>query len=203
MAVNESRLKEGTLTLGGTGGTGGVEFACQPTNVRVTPSHDETGDEVETLCGDKLAADTKTSWALAGTSIQDFDSPEGFVQFSVENNLDVVEFTWQPNAGAFEVAGEVQVRACEIGGDVNTRITTDFEWPCQNDPEFTWPPVVPLAAQAEPTGEPESEAEPTAEPEPEAEPPAEPEPTTEPESEPPLEGEPPVEGEPAGPAYGP
>ena len=141
MAVNESRLKTGKFTLGGAAGVGGTEFACQATNVRVTPSHDETGDEVETLCGDKLAPDVKTSWALAGTSIQDFDSPDGFVQYSVENNLQVVEFSWQPNAGTFTVLGTVQVRAVEIGGDVNTRLTTDFEWPCQDDPTFTWPAV--------------------------------------------------------------
>jgi len=174
VAVNEARLKEGTLTLGGAAGVGGTEFACQATNVRVTPSHDETGDEVETLCGDKLAADTKTTWSLAGTSIQDFDSPDGFVQYSVENNLQVVEYSWQPNAGTFAVTGTVQVRACEIGGDVNTRLTTDFEWPCQDDPTFTWPVVGANGAQAEP--EP-----PQAEPEPEPEPQAEPEPYPEPE----------------------
>jgi hypothetical protein len=141
VAVNESRLKTGMLTLGGAAGVGGTEFACQQTNVRVTPSHDETGDEVETLCGDKLAPDVKTSWALAGTSIQDFDSPDGFVQYSVENNLEVVEYSWKPNVSTFEVTGTVQVRAVEIGGDVNTRLTTDFEWPCQDDPVFAWPVV--------------------------------------------------------------
>ena len=159
MAVNESRLKTGTLTLGGAAGVGGTEFACQATNVRVTPSHDETGDEVETLCGDKLAPDVKTSWSLAGTSIQDFDSPDGFVQYSVENNLGVVEYSWQPNAGTFEVTGTVQVRAVEIGGDVNTRLTTDFEWPCQDDPVFTWPTVAGAAATG-PQPEPEPETEP-------------------------------------------
>lgn len=155
MAVNEARLKTGKLTLGGTGSppTGGTEFACQATNVRVTPSHDETGDEVETLCGDKLAPDVKTTWTLAGTSIQDFDSPDGFVQYSVENNLEVVSFTWQPNASTFIVAGTVQVRAVEIGGDVNTRLTTDFEWPCQDDPTFTWPTVTGTT-----TGSPTAEA---------------------------------------------
>ena len=164
MAVNESRLKTGKLTLGGTGSPpiGGTEFACQATNVRVTPSHDETGDEVETLCGDKLAPDVKTSWALAGTSIQDFDSPDGFVQYSVENNLDVVEYSWQPNAGTFEVTGTVQVRAVEIGGDVNTRLTTDFEWPCQDDPVFTWPTVAGATAEASTAEEPAAE-EPAAE----------------------------------------
>lgn len=153
MAVNESRLKTGKLTLGGAAGVGGTEFACQATNVRVTPSHDETGDEVETLCGDKLAPDVKTSWSVAGTSIQDFDSPDGFVQYSVEQNLEVVEYSWQPNTSTFEVTGTVQVRAVEIGGDVNTRLTTDFEWPCQDDPTFTWPAGAGAAATAGPATE--------------------------------------------------
>jgi hypothetical protein len=181
VAVNESRLKTGKLTLGGAAGVGGTEFACQATNVRVTPSHDETGDEVETLCGDKLAPDVKTSWSLAGTSIQDFDSPDGFVQYSVENNLQVVEYSWQPNTSTFEVTGTVQVRAVEIGGDVNTRLTTDFEWPCQDDPVFTWPTVAGTATAGSPAAE-----EPTAE-EAEAEtvdgPPSTPEAPTEPDEE--------------------
>ena len=154
MAVNEARLKTGKLTLGGAAGVGGTEFACQQTNVRVSPSHDETGDEVETLCGDKLAPDVKTSWSLAGTSIQDFDSPDGFVQYSVENNLEVVEYSWQPNTSTFEVTGTVQVRAVEIGGDVNTRLTTDFEWPCQDDPVFTWPAVTGATAASTVDGPP-------------------------------------------------
>jgi len=190
VAVNESRLKTGKLTLGGAAGVGGTEFACQATNVRVTPSHDETGDEVETLCGDKLAPDVKTSWSLAGTSIQDFDSPDGFVQYSVENNLQVVEYSWQPNTSTFEVTGTVQVRAVEIGGDVNTRLTTDFEWPCQDDPVFTWPTVAGATAEAstaeEPAAEEPAAERPTAE-EAEAEtvdgPPSTPEAPTEPDEE--------------------
>lgn len=137
--ITESKLKNGLLTLGGTGGTGGTEFGCQPTNVRITPSHDESGDEVETLCGDTLSPDVKTTWSLAGTSIQDFDNPDGLIAYSVEHNLEDVEFVWQANEGEFKVAGTLQVRALEIGGDVNTRITSDFEWPLQGDPTFTWP----------------------------------------------------------------
>jgi hypothetical protein len=137
--ITESKVKNGTLTLGGTAGVGGTEFACQATNVRLTPSHDESGDEVETLCGDKLPPDVKTTWSLAGTSIQDFDDPAGFIKFSIDNNLEDTEFSWQPNAGDTTVAGTVQVRALEVGGDVNARITTDFEWPVQGDPDWTWP----------------------------------------------------------------
>jgi hypothetical protein len=163
MAIVESKLKTGKLTLGGTGSpvTGGVEFACQATNVRIAPTFNDTGDPVETLCGDTLAPDTTTDWALQGTSIQDFDSPDGFIQFSWENNLVNTPFTWQPNASSVSYTGTVQVRALEVGGDVNTRITTDFDWPCQGMPDATWP--VAGGAAAEPQ---EEEEEPYQEPEP-------------------------------------
>jgi hypothetical protein len=151
MAIVESKLKTGKLTLGGTlpvdpappgPPTGGTEFSCQATNVRIVPSFNDTGDPVETLCGDTLAADTTADWALQGTSIQDFDSPDGFIQYSWENNLENVPFVWQPNASATMYYGTVQVRALEVGGDVNTRITTDFDWPCNGMPEAVWPTVL-------------------------------------------------------------
>lgn len=140
MAVVESKLKQGKLTLGGTGSppTGGVEFSCQATNVRITPSFTEDGDTVETLCGDKLAPSVSTEWALAGTSIQDFDAPDSFIQWSWDNNMTDQTFTWQPNAGTTVVSGIVQVRALEMGGDVAKRITSDFEWRLQGDPDATW-----------------------------------------------------------------
>jgi hypothetical protein len=143
MAVNESKLKTGTLTIGGTGSPpiGGSEFACQATNVRLAPTHNDTGDEVETLCGDKLGADTDTSWALQGTSIQDFDDPDGFVMFAFDSNLQTVPFSWQPSATSPTFTGTCNVRAVEIGGDVNVRLSTDFEWPVIDGPDVT-PPVV-------------------------------------------------------------
>jgi hypothetical protein len=151
MAIVESKLKEGKLTLGGTGSpaTGGVEFACQATNVRITPSFTEDGDTVETLCGDKLAPSVTTDWALAGTSIQDFDSPDSFVQWSWENNMTDQAFTWQPNAGTTSISGTVQVRALEMGGDVAKRITSDFEWRLQGDPTATWPSVTARSTDTE------------------------------------------------------
>jgi hypothetical protein len=151
MAIAESKLKTGTLTLGGTGDppVGGSEFACQATNVRIVPSFNDTGDPVETLCGDTLSADTTVDWALQGTSIQDFDSPEGFIQFSWDNNLTNVPFVWTPNDSGVSYSGTVQVRALEVGGDVNTRITTDFDWPCQGMPEATWVPPLPLDEEQE------------------------------------------------------
>jgi len=139
--ITESKLKEGKLTLGGTGSPpiGGVEFSCQATNVRVAPTFNDTGDEVETLCGDKLSPDTKATWNLQGTSIQDFDAPESFIKYTWDNNLVKTPFTWQPNANSTVVSGIAQIRAVEMGGDVNVRLTTDFDWPLDGDPDVTWP----------------------------------------------------------------
>jgi hypothetical protein len=152
--ITESKLKSGKLTLGGTGSppVGGEEFACQATNVRIVPTFNDQGDEVETLCGDKLSPDTTSTWNLQGTSIQDFDNPESFIKYTWDNNLTKIPFTWQPNAAATVISGIVQMRAVEMGGDVNTRITTDFDWPLDGDPDVTWPVAAPpLAADEEPT----------------------------------------------------
>lgn len=148
MAVVESKLKTGTLTLGT---APGVEYACQQTNVRVTPTHNEDGDTVETLCGDVLSPSTTTVWALNGTAIQDWDAPGGlgFIQYSWENNGDTVPFEWQPNANATTISGEVTVRALEMGGDVNTRITSDFEWPLAGEPTVVWPTTAATATVTE------------------------------------------------------
>jgi hypothetical protein len=164
MAVIESKLKSGSLLLGT---SPGVEYACQQTNVRIVPEHNEEGDEVETLCGDVLTPSTTTSWTLQGTAIQDWDAAGGvsFIQYSWENDGDTVDFSWTPNAGATTITGQVTVRALELGGDVNTRITSDFTWPMAGAPTAVWP----VTAGDEPDEEPE--------PEPDEEPDEEPEPT--------------------------
>jgi hypothetical protein len=145
MAIVESKLKTGKLTLGVAPGT---EFACQATNVRIVPSFNEEGDAVETLCGDTLAPATTTTWNLQGTSIQDFDKPNGFIEYSWTNNLLEVPFTWQPNASSAKFTGTVQVRAVEVGGDVNVRLTTDFDWPISGVPTPTWGSAVVAASGA-------------------------------------------------------
>jgi hypothetical protein len=135
--IHESKLKSGKLLLGV---APGVEYACQATNVRVVPTFNEEGEAAETLCGDTLAPSTTTTWALQGTHIQDWDAPGGLsiIQYSWINNLTTVPFTWNPNAGTTAIAGNVQVRALEMGGDVNTRITSDFDWPISGTPTPTW-----------------------------------------------------------------
>jgi hypothetical protein len=175
MTITESKLKTGKLTLGGTGEpvTGGVDFACQATNVRIVPTFNDESDAVETLCGDKLAAFTTTDWALQGTSIQDFDDPDGFIKYTWDNNLTETAFSWQPNTGATVFSGTVQIRALEVGGDVNSRITTDFDWPITGDPEATWPAPVGGTVTTQPNepdqdeDDQEEEEEPVEEPTPE------------------------------------
>lgn len=131
MTIVESRLKTGILTFGGTTDppAAGVSFACQATNVRVTPSYDDDGDALETLCGDTIPAGKKESWVLAGTSVQDFDDPLGFITYCFTNRMTTVPFTWQANqTGAPLWSGSVVLEALEEGGDVNSRITTDWEF---------------------------------------------------------------------------
>lgn len=128
MTIVESKLKTGILELGPDPGT---DFACQASNVRIVPKHDESGDPLETLCGDSLGADTIRSDTLNITAVQDFTDPDGFVLWTWENDLVAVAFSWTPSATSPTFTGTVQVRALEIGGDVNKRLTTDAEWSIQ------------------------------------------------------------------------
>lgn len=134
MPVTESKIKSGTLTVGG------VAFSCQPTNVRVTPSHDESGDPLEVLCGDVLSPDTTRSDTLSITAVQDFTDAAGFQRFSWDNDGDAVPFVWDTGSGGPTFTGTVKVRALEVGGDVNKRLTVDAEWPCVGP--VTWAPAV-------------------------------------------------------------
>lgn len=153
--ITQSRVKEGIFTLGPVGGTGtAVSFACQTTNIRLTPTYDDDGDRLETLCGASSPPGKKESWALAGTSVQDFDDPDGFVRFCRDHATEDVPFQWVPNVvGAEQVDGTVQVLALEYGGDVNSQLTTDFEFECVGKPVWTeYVAAPPLAAEA-PAGE--------------------------------------------------
>ena len=140
MPITESRVRTGTLTFGGSGGgTGpdGTTFACQATTVKVTPSYDDDGDAVETLCGDSIPAGKKEKWTINGTSIQDFDDPEGFLAYCYTNSLQTVAFTWTPNPTGPTWAGDCVIKALEEGGDVNSRLTTDWEFDVSGRPTRT------------------------------------------------------------------
>lgn len=137
MPITESKLKNGTLTLDA------VEFGTQATNVRLVPEVEEQGEAVEALSGDELAADETTNWTLTVEAIQDFDDPAGFVKFCFDNAGMSVPFTWEPNdkiesTSALSFAGTVKVRAVEIGGPVNTRNSSEVEFPAT---DVTWTPA--------------------------------------------------------------
>lgn len=127
-AIEDSRLKGGTLTLDG------QQFGKQMTSVSLEPSENTEGEDVETLTGATLSAEETTSWALNLGAIQDFDDPLGFVEFARANAGEDVAFSWLPNAaGAPTYSGTVKVRAVTIGGDVATRLTTTKAWPVVGD----------------------------------------------------------------------
>lgn len=134
MPPKESRLKSGTLTLGG------VAFATQATNVSIKPDYDEQGDQLEVLSGDVLTPDEVGTYSLNITAIQDFDEPDGFVAFSWNNELEVVPYVWEPSgATGPSYSGQVKVKAVEVGGDVNKRLDTQVEWPCEGRPVVVYP----------------------------------------------------------------
>ena len=151
MTITESRLKNGLLTFGGTvePPTDGTSFACQATNVHVTPSYNDDGDPIESLCGDTIPAGKKETWVLAGTSVQDFDDPLGFLTYCFENRMQTVTFLWQPNiTGAPEWSGEVVIVALEEGGDVNARLTADWEFDVSGVPVRAYAEDLPLGDEA-------------------------------------------------------
>jgi hypothetical protein len=156
MPIVQSRVKKGVLTFGVAPDT--HDFSCQPTNIRLTPTTN-TEDPLETLCGDTAAGTGSTTWALAGTSIQDFDDPEGFLMHCFDHNGEVVDFSWQPNETSGTWTGQITVQALEIGGDVNTRITSDFTFPVNGTPVYTAPGPL-TTEEPPPTEEPTTTEEP-------------------------------------------
>lgn len=147
MTITESRVKDGTLTLGT---APGVEFGCQVTNVRINSSYDDDGDAVETLCGDQIAPGRKLgSRSLAGTVIQDWTATaDSFIEYCFDNDLTEVAFTFTPNVEGPTLSGtcRIEVPSETYGGDVNTRITSDFEF-ALTAPLVRTPPVVAAGAK--------------------------------------------------------
>lgn len=133
MAIEESRLKGGTLTLDA------LPFAKQASSVKLVPSTDSEGERIETLDESTIEPDERTTWELEIGAVQDFDDEAGFVEFARLNAGEVVPFVWEPNATGPSYAGTVKVRPVEIGGDVNTRLATTATWPVIGDPEPTYP----------------------------------------------------------------
>ena len=144
MTINESRLMNGTLTLGETATA--LDVSCQISNVRISSSYSDDGNTVTTLCGETKPAPRKLDGRkLEGTFVQDFDWPEaqkGFTDFCWNHDLEVVAFTYTPSdvTTGPVITGNVmiEVPAETYGGDVNTRITSDFSWNIQEEPTRTY-----------------------------------------------------------------
>jgi hypothetical protein len=133
MAITESKLKSGVLTFGPEDKLL-LTASCQATAVTLEPDFEDTGDAVETLCGDALTASQTTMWSLNFTGIQDWTNVEGFVNFAFDHDGETVDFTWTPNANGPTWTGKCTVKAVLIGGDVDARLTTDAEWPVAGKP---------------------------------------------------------------------
>ena len=154
MTITESRLKDGTLTLGPVG-TGQLDMSCQLTNVVITSNYADDGDAVTTLCGDQKPAGRKLdSRTLDGTFVQDFDDADGVVAYLWDNDLTVVAYTYTPNDSGLTIAGTVllEVPQSTYGGDVATRVTSDFSWKMQDEPTRTYTAPGGLQAEKETVG---------------------------------------------------
>jgi hypothetical protein len=151
--INESRLMNGTLTLGPTG-TGEIDLSCQVTNARITSAYSDDGDAVQTLCGDTKPPPRKLDGhKLEGTIVQDFSFDEasgGVIDYLWNHDLEVVAYTYTPNDDATVpvITGTllIEIPADTYGGDVGKRTTSDFVWSLQEKPTRTY--TVPGAASA-------------------------------------------------------
>lgn len=134
MAITDSRVRNGVLSLGDTP----IQFECQATNVRIVADHTQE-DGIETLCGDMSEPSLETTYTLAITAIQDFDDPAGFVNYCFDETGTAVAFEWAPGPilTSPTFSGICQIRAVEIGGDVAAQLTTDAEFPIIGKPTRT------------------------------------------------------------------
>lgn len=155
MAIVESRLREGTLTVGTA--PDDLDLSCQITNARYTASYSDDGDAVETLCGDKIApAEKADGGALEGTFIQDWTAPaaDSIIMYLMAHSLEEVPYTYTPNPDGPTFSGNLRLKLPSefLGGDVNTRITSDFAWQVTDWPPTITPPVGATTATATPSG---------------------------------------------------
>lgn len=126
----ESKLKTGTLSLGGT------QFAIQAKHVSLVPDQSNVGENLEVLSGDILYGGELTTWTLHIEALQDFELTAGLQNYLLTNAGLVVAFIWKPKTGTQvpTYSGTVLVRAPEIGGDVNTRLDHAVDLPLRTGP---------------------------------------------------------------------
>lgn len=134
----QSKLKNGTLTLGADG-PGQCVVHTQASNVRITPKTNDGGDALELLDGTVLTGDATTDWSLIVKAIQDFDDPAGFQNWTWDNLGEEHPYEWTPNADAPTYSGTLRVDAAEVGGDVGKRLDHELELKLTGKPVRTFP----------------------------------------------------------------
>jgi hypothetical protein len=128
MAVIESKVRRGRLTIDG------QDHSCQPSAVSIVPENTEgnAGDELELLCGDKIAGDGTSgelSATLQITAVQDFTDAQGLIAQSWKVNGTEAAFVWRPTESEDDAwSGKVKVSAITVGGEVGQRLTSDVSW---------------------------------------------------------------------------
>ena len=110
------------------------EFSAQAATVKLTPKVDSS-DGTPTLAIPAPAPESKVSWSLNISAIQDFEDAAGLVNYLMDNALAEVAFEWTPNtADGTKYTGTVQIVPMEVGGDVAVQVVTDVELPLVGEP---------------------------------------------------------------------
>ena len=133
MPFHDSRLGPGTLVIGTTPGT---EYGFQVSALALTPAVDST-DGTPTLAVPAPVPETKTTYTLDGTAINDFEAVSGLQRYCYDHDGETHDFVWTPNTSTAPPAtltGKLVVRAFPMGGTVGEQLTTDFSWPCEGKP---------------------------------------------------------------------
>ena len=134
MTINESRAKNGTLTLTATTPATPLDVSCQVTNIRIVTAYSDDGDSLTTLCGETKSPPRKLDGhKLSGTLVQDWDLDEasgGVIDFLWNHSLEIVAFEFTPDdlATCPVITGNVtiEIPGETYGGDVGSRLTSDF-----------------------------------------------------------------------------
>lgn len=134
-ATEDSRLDgTGSLTLDGTA------FAKQANAVSLVPAVAEEGERMDMLNGNTLLPSEVVTWTLNVGLVQDFQDPDGLVEFLRSRAGESVAFVWEPTGTGPAYSGTVKLRPTTIGGTVKTRLTQEVVLPVVGDlPDPTYP----------------------------------------------------------------
>lgn len=129
MTVVDSRLGPGTLVFDTT-----HDFSVQVSSCSLVPSSNET-DGTKTLGNTNPNKEVTFDWVISGSTISDWSSATGFVNWAMDHAGSYVTFTFTPSTDAgTHYTGTVNVRPIEIGGDVKMQSVVNFEFPLSAAP---------------------------------------------------------------------